>query len=188
MRIRTLQEMDLDAVRRFTDQEIGTGYFSAEEVKDIFTRSQQGGRMFSLVLVDPEERIQGIRITFPPGHWQKGKGEGLTPEQWPHPVAETAYFQSVFIASQLHGQGWGVRLSMEALRLLRQAGAKGVVCHSWKESPHDSSSRYLKKLGFVLIKEYPGYWKNVPYDCSLCKKPPCECTAQEMYLNLERTA
>jgi len=187
MQIRPLDEKDVEAVKQFTDVEIGKGYFSIAELKDICLKSQSGGQMFSLVLADDSGQIQGIRITYPPGNWRKGKGEGLSTSHWPHPVEQTAYFQSIFIASSLHGKGWGVRLSLEALRMLRKAGAKGVVCHSWKESPHDSSGRYLKKLGFVTIAEYPGYWSAVPYDCSRCKKPPCQCTAEEMYLNLERT-
>jgi len=183
--IRPLLAADLEAVRRFTDREIGANYFSIKELADIFARSSRSGIMYSLVLVDDVGEIHGIRITYPPGSWEKGKGQGLKPECWPHVLKETGYFQSIFLSSSLAGQGWGGRLSRVALEQLRAAGAKGVVCHSWKESPNNSSFRYLKKLGFSLIAEYPGYWQSVPYDCTRCLKPPCQCTAQEMYLDLE---
>lgn len=186
MTIRPLREADLEAVRRFTDREIGENYFSASELRDVFARSQSDGLVHSLVLVDESGEIHGVRITFPPGKWQKGKGQGLSPAKWPHPPEETAYFQSIFVSSALHGRSWGGRMSRESLRRLREAGAKGVVCHSWKESPHDSSFRYLTKLGFSLIAEYPHYWREIPYNCSRCLKPPCLCTAQEMYLDLEK--
>ncbi len=187
--IRPLLAADLEAVRRFTDREIGGNYFSASELNEIYERSGRAGVMYSLVLVDERGEIYGVRITYPPGNWQKGKGQGLTPERWPHALEETGYFQSIFLSSALSGQGWGGRLSHESLVRLRKAAAKGVVCHSWKESPNNSSFRYLQKLGFVLIAEYPSYWQNVPYNCTRCLKPPCQCTAQEMYLDLvERTA
>lgn len=184
--IRPLLAADLEAVRRFTDREIGANYYSFPELQNILRRSVSGGVMFSLVLVDGAGEIHGVRITYPPGGWEKGKGQGLTPASWPHALTATGYFQSIFISKALHGHGWGARLSQEALNRLRKAGAKGVVCHSWKESPHNSSYRYLKKLGFSLVAEYPGYWRDVPYDCTRCLKPPCLCTAQEMYLDLER--
>jgi L-amino acid N-acyltransferase YncA len=183
--IRPLLAADLEAIRSFTDREIGAHYFSIKELEEIYSRSSRAGIMYSLVLVDEAGKIHGVRIAYPPGNWLKGKGHGLRPERWPHALEETGYFQSIFLASSLSGQGWGGRLSREALARLRAIGAKGVVCHSWKESPNNSSFRYLQKLGFSLIAEHSGYWQNVPYDCTRCLKPPCQCTAQEMYLDLE---
>lgn len=184
--MRPFRQEDLEAIRLFTDREIGHGYYSLAEIEDIFQRSQKNGVMCSYLLIDPQGEIHGVRISYPPGMWKKGKGQGLHPGQWPHPLEQTAYFQSLFLAADKQGQGWGGRLSRESIQALRQVGAKGVVCHSWKESPNDSSSRYLKKLGFELIAEHPLYWKDVPYSCTRCGSPPCQCTAQEMYLNLER--
>lgn len=181
-----MREGDLGPIRRFTDREIGAGYYSAEEIHAIYQRSQKSGVMFTLVLVDESGKILGVRITYPPGQWESGKGKGLHPSMWPHPKTETAYFQSLYLSDELRGQGWGGKLSMEALKILREAGAKGVVCHSWKESPNNSSTRYLQKIGFTKIAEHPLYWADVDYNCTKCLKPPCQCTAQEMYLDLER--
>ncbi len=186
--IRTLELNDLPELKRFTDKEIGEGYYSSAELEDIFQRSSSNGIMCSLVLVDRENsEILGVRISYPPGHWRHGKGHGLVPEKWPHSIDQTAYFQSLFLASSVQGQGWGGKLSRESLIRLKEAGAKGVVCHSWKESPHNSSTRYLQKLGFQVVAEHKEYWRDVQYDCTRCKKPPCRCTALEMYLSLEGT-
>lgn len=186
LKIRPFRENDLEAVRLFTDREIGAGYYQLSELQDIFERSKAGNVICSLLLENTDGEIRGVRISYPPGKWQKGKGKGLCPEKWPHAVSDTAYFQSLFIANELQGQGWGGRISMQALLALKEVGAKGVVCHSWKESPNDSSTRYLKKLGFELIQEHREYWKEVDYECTRCGQPPCLCTAQEMYLNLDR--
>lgn len=183
-RIRPLTASDLVQLRAFTDREIGAGYYSTTELEDIFQRSQHGSTMCSLLLCDERGLIQGVRFSFAPGHWSKGKGQGICPEKWPHPLTQTAYFQSLFLARRAQRQGWGGRLSTESIVLLARTGAKGVVCHSWKESPHGSSTRYLQKLGFRAIAEHPDYWKEVLYNCTVCLKPPCRCTAIEMYLDL----
>lgn len=184
LKIRPLEHQDLGALRTFTDHEIGAGYYSEQELEDIFRRSQKKGVMCTLLLEDSEGNIKGVRITYPQGQWQKGKGHGLNPQKWPHPADETAYFQSLFISGDLQGQGWGGKLSEKALGILREIGAKGVVCHSWKESPNNSSTRYLQKLGFAVIAEHKEYWRDVDYNCTRCLKPPCLCTAIEMYLDL----
>ena len=185
LKIRPILQSDLPAIRKFTDREIGAGYYTEDELLKIYLRSQKDDLSCTLVLESPEQQIMGVRISYPPGQWEHGKGHGLQPQRWPHPLQDTAYFQSLFIAAELQGQGWGGRLSTEAIALLRRAGAKGIVCHSWKESPNNSSTRYLQKLGFTLITEHKEYWREVDYICPRCLMPPCRCTAQEMYLNLE---
>lgn len=181
-----MKKEDISAIQRFTDREIGENYYSPEELHKVFERSQIGGVMCSLVLVDEDGEICGLRLTYPPGQWAHGKGKGLRPDQWPHLLNETAYFQSLFLSAKVQGAGWGGKLSLQALAILWEVGAKGVVTHSWKESPHNSSTRYLLKLGFVSVAEHPLYWAKLDYNCSRCLKPPCQCTAQEMYLDLER--
>lgn len=182
--IRPIELSDVLALKEFTDLAIGKNYYSVQEWEVMIHRSESDGVQYSLVL-KIAEKIKGLRITFPPGKWDKGKGEGLSPDLWPHSIEETAYFQSLFIAPELTGQGLGKELSTKSIEALRAAGAKGIVCHSWKQSPHDSSGRYLKKLGFKWVKEHPEYWKNVDYLCTRCKVKPCLCTADEMYMELK---
>lgn len=203
-----LTEMDLGRLKAFTDRAIGAGYYSEAELKDIYQRSNANGVMCSLLLIGngpgraEDERpataaggtaggsdvgeILGVRFTYPPGNWSHGKGEGLTPSQWPFPKSETAYFQSLFLSDKLQGQGFGAKLSQASIDVLKVIGAKGVVCHSWKESPGGSSTKYLEKMGFKKIKEHPLYWQHVDYNCTRCLKPPCQCTAIEMYYEIPR--
>ncbi len=175
---------EIEKLKEFTDREIGVDYYSDSELKDIAQRSRLGGMMHSLVLVDREDRILGIRMTFPPGAWSSGKGRGLSPHLWPHRPDQTAYFQSLFLAVEIQGQGWGGKLSQTAIERLKSCGTLGIVCHSWKESPNNSSFRYLNKLGFKLVAEFTDYWSQISYHCTRCLAPPCRCTAQEMYLQL----
>ena len=184
MIIRPLVQSDLSEILQFADKNVGLGYFSMTELLEIFKKSQKNGKMCSLVLSDGNT-IQGMRLSYPPGNWEHGKGHGLSPAKWPHPLAETAYFQSLFLAPQVQAQGWGGKLSKAAIDILKEVGARGVVCHAWKESPHNSSVRYLEGIGFQSMAEYPKYWRDVQYNCTRCKRPPCQCTAVEMYLELK---
>jgi ribosomal protein S18 acetylase RimI-like enzyme len=180
MQIRELQEADLPAVKAFCDTAIGRDYYSAEELHQIFLKSRKDGVMCSFLLIEPAtHHIQGIRITYPAGLWTKGKGRGLHPELWNIPLNQVGYFQSLFLAPAVQGQGWGGRLSDISLEALRRSGARAVVCHAWRESPNDSSRRYLKKMGFQFVAEHPFYWKDIDYTCTRCGKP-CLCTAEEM--------
>jgi GNAT superfamily N-acetyltransferase len=189
--IRPLLISDLPELKKFTDQSIGQGYYSMTELEKIYNQSlfispSKKSVMCTLVLIVSEsgtERIAGVRITYPPGQWEKGKGNGLNPQKWPHDLSATAYFQSLFVDPKITGQGLGKKLSLEAIKILKQISAKGIVCHSWKESPNNSSARYLLALGFKSVAEHPFYWHEVDYECTRCGKP-CICTAEEMYFDL----
>ncbi len=183
--IQPMDQVDPSKIKSFTDQEIGDGYYTVEEIKQMVRRSDSEAGSCSFVLLN-NKHVGGIRISFPPGHWQHGKGQALSPQLWPFTIDQTAYFQSLFIAPKLQKQGWGTTLSKKSLSALKKAGAMGVLCHSWVESPGDSSRKYLASLNFKSICRYPEYWKNVNYICPRCGQP-CLCTAEEMYLDLKET-
>ncbi|WP_374035707.1 GNAT family N-acetyltransferase [Bdellovibrio bacteriovorus] len=179
MKLRPLELTDLPLVKAFTDSTIGLGYFSESELKDCYQKSQSKGVMCSFVLVDDQNQIKGFRLAYPPGAWSKGKGSKLHPELWNVPLESAAYFQSLFIAPDVQGGGWGPKLSDAALECFRKLGAKAVVTHAWKESPNNSSIRYLTKYGFTSVATHPNYWIDVDYTCIRDGKP-CRCTAEEM--------
>ncbi len=179
MLIRTFQKNDIEEVKEFTDRVIGAGYYRHSELDEILRKSVKNGVMTSLVLEDDLGKIRGIRISYPPGGWTKGKGRGLCPDQWTVPFTTVAYFQSLFIDPLLTNAGWGTKLSQASLKILADLGARAVICHSWKESPGDSSGKYLRRLGFALVASHPRYWQDVEYACPRCGKP-CLCTADEM--------
>lgn len=182
--VRSMRETDIPNIKEFTDKMIGLNYYSLTELHDIFSRSQSHGTTFTLVLTNNENKIWGVRLTYPPGQWKKGKGSGLTPEKWETPFENVAYFQSLFIAPELTGQGWGTRISKNAIEMLRKIGTDAIVTHSWKESPGNSSNRYLRGLGFRHVAYHPFYWKHIDYLCSGCNVKPCVCTAEEMILKI----
>lgn len=167
-------------VKDLTDQEIGEDYYNFAELKDIAEKNQATHTNPSFVLMDGQNCV-GVRLSLAPGQWESGKGQGLTPTKWGLPREQLAYFQSLFIKPSHQKSGWGKKLSLQSIEVLRSLGAQGVLCHSWVESPGDSSRKYLGSLGFAKVAEHPEYWRNVDYFCPRCGKP-CLCTAEEMIL------
>lgn len=185
MQIRPFLSSDVDAVKVFTDKEIGAGYYSLNELKENQIKSIGSNKnICSFVLVDETTNaVKGLRLAFPPKNWSHGKGSKQRTDLWPFPIEETAYFQSLFLAKEVQCQGFGPKLSQMSIEVFKKIGAKGIATHSWKESPNNSSVKYLEKVGFKKIIEHPLYWFDVDYVCAL-DGTPCRCTAVEMYLTL----
>lgn len=184
LRIRAAQESDALAIREFADRNIGVDYFSLEKVQTILQSSQWLQKiMCSFVLEDVEQRtIEGIRLTYPPGQWPpRHPSQPIHPQLWKVPLHEVAYFQSLFISLEHQNRGWGRRLSMASVEILRQTNARAVVCHSWDESPANSSRRYLDGLGFQPVTSVANFWRHIDYECTRCGRG-CRCTATEMIL------
>lgn len=185
MLIQEFLEAHIPAVKKFTDDQIGVGYYSVEELWENQKKSvATNGDITSFVLIDPNtQAVKGLRLAYAPGNWAHGKGTKLRPDLWPFPIEKAAYFQSLFLDSTLQGQNWGPRLSQKSIDIFKKLGATGVITHSWKESPNNGSLRYLEKVGFKSLIEHPLYWIDVDYICTRDGKP-CRCTAIEMYLTL----
>lgn len=180
-RIRELKPDDFQSVLSFADRYIGLNYFSEEKLHKIFSASMKNGVVCSFVLED-EEGIKGMRLTYPPLQWiDRHPSQPIHENLWSIPADRVGYFQSLFLATEYQGHGWGQRLSMASIENLRKLGARAVVCHSWDESPHNSSRKYLLKLGFAPLISIPNFWKQIDYECTRCGKP-CLCTATEMIL------
>lgn len=172
-------------LKEFTDKYIGKDYYSLSDLLEVYNKSLLNNQNASFLLFI-NNSLMGMRLSYMPGKWSKMKGDGgLTPNLWSGlGVSDLGYFQSLFIHPDLTGQGWGPILSTHSLDQIKKAGAKGVLTHSWVESPNNSSRQYLSKLGFSEVKVHPLYWSKIDYDCSGCNQKPCVCTACEMLKDL----
>ena len=168
----------------FTDQQIGKNYYSIAEMTENQKHSvANSGETTSFLLLDFKNQIQGLRLAYPAGNWAHGKGNRLRPDLWPFPFEKSAYFQSLFITEEARGFGFGPELSEKSLVLFKKLGNLGVITHCWKESPGNTSFKYLAKFGFNTIIEHPLYWVDVDYICTRDGRP-CRCTAIEMSYQL----
>lgn len=184
MKIVSFSDEFVVSAKKFADRAIGENYFSEQDLLEAIQRSTKDGLNASFILLNAANEVLGFRLSFPPGQWMNLKSKSkICPELWKVAPEEMAYFQSIFLDKSIHGGGWGQKLSIQSLEVLKKMGAKAVVCHSWKESPNNSSMRYLEKMGFQAIKEHENYWIEVDYKCVRCGKP-CLCTATEMVFYL----
>ncbi|MEC7183828.1 MAG: GNAT family N-acetyltransferase, partial [Bdellovibrionota bacterium] len=169
--IRPLEESDLKNVQLFTDRWIGQDYYSYSELYDVFKKGNQGSLNASFVALSGGD-VVGIRLTYAPGTWIESSTEvfkkRLSTKEWKVPSLKMGYFKSLFIHEDFQGKGLGKVLSNKALSILKDMGAEAVLCHSWMESPENSSQRYLLKMGFQKIKEHPKFWYEIDYFCTRC--------------------
>ncbi|MDC1174312.1 GNAT family N-acetyltransferase [Bacteriovoracaceae bacterium] len=178
--IRSMEEKDIQIVKEFTDQWIGENYFSVEELFEIFQLTFHPDVKESasfLAFVDDE--LAGVRLTFAPGIWTK-KARGISPSNWNVKTEQVAYFKSLFIAEKFQKNGLGKKLSNLSIEKIKEMKGSAIVCHSWLESPHNSSQRYLQKMGFEEIKNHEKFWYPIDYECTRCSPERCICTACEM--------
>lgn len=176
MLIRSVTLKDTPAIKEFTDRWIGTGYYGEGELEHYIEQSKG----CSLGAFADDGEMGAIRISLAPTTWIEELGRGLTPEAWDVKPAQMAYFKSLFVAKKFQAKGLGRKLSLQSIELLKQQGAQAVLCHSWLESPNNSSQRYLKNLGFKEIARFPKFWYPIDYECTRCGPNRCVCTAVEM--------
>jgi N-acetylglutamate synthase-like GNAT family acetyltransferase len=185
LKIRSLTKEDSQIFLSFSNENIGERYYTKEDFNKIVTLSTKDDVIYSWVLEDTSTgQLAGVRLTFPPDHWQYVETISLYKKAWQVPANRVAYFKSLFVGEKYQGQGWGPQLSHKSIQQLKTIGTEAIVTHSWKESPGNTSQKYLKKMGFTPVGEHPLFWSQIDYDCLVCKRPPCQCTAIEMILYL----
>jgi GNAT superfamily N-acetyltransferase len=176
--IRKLDSSDSARILAFTDLWIGRGYFSEEELDLIIELSE--GTSFVAEAQTSNKELLGVRLSIAPGRIMKLGLKDLSIDQWPVAPEKMAYFKSLFVVESAQGQGIGRSLSNCSIAALQKIGAKAIACHSWLESPQDSSRKYLSKLGFQELRQHSKYWYDVDYECTRCGNNKCICTAVEM--------
>ena len=169
-----LEESDIDEVVCFFDRWSGKNFYTPEDIKDIIKKSRKASFVARV-----NDEVAGIRLTYAPGDWAEGYQQ-ITPEQWKVDKGEAAYFKSLFVSDDHQKMGIGRTLSTKSIEVLCELGAKAILCHSWAESPGNSSRIYLEKMGFEPVKEHKNFWYEVPYLCVRCKPQKCTCTGVEM--------
>jgi ribosomal protein S18 acetylase RimI-like enzyme len=177
--IRPVVSSDIPVLLSFTDKWIGYNYFGQTELTQYFDQSCIDDKVCSFVAVNKND-IVGLRLTLAPGKWIDKNTRGLSPLKWDVDPNKLAYFKSLFIAQDFQGNSLGKELSNASIKVLKEMGAQAILCHSWLESPNNSSQRYLEKMGFEEVERYPLFWEPIDYMCTRCAPSRCQCTAAEM--------
>lgn len=175
---------DLDAFLKFTDQQIGQNYYTKDEAARLIEPFQgSASPPLSFALKNESQEILGVRLSL--GNEEVHRLKNLNKLSLSiDELSPVGYFKSLFLHPDCQKQGWGQKLSLESINSFKTLHYKAIVAHSWKESPHNSSFKYLQKLGFQTVQEHPLFWSEIDYNCTRCLSPPCQCTAIEMILHL----
>ena len=176
--IREIDPRDISAVKAFTDRWIGVNYFDEDRIENMISLAQCNSMNASFVAYHNQE-LAAVRLTYAPGTWLD-KVRGLSRDKWNVPSDKVAYFQSLFVAENHQAHGLGRRLSNASIEVLKKMEAQAVLCHSWLESPNNSSVRYLNKMGFEQVATHKLFWNPIDYQCTRCAPAKCQCTAAEM--------
>ena len=176
-----LHQIPIDGFLQFTDAEIGQGYFKEKHLQPLIRQSQWQGQSLSYFASD-KNQVVGLRLTISPDHLLDNLPTGQSPLTTQ--LDQVAYFKSCYVAKSHRGQGLATQLSQQSLAVLKSLGAKGVLTHSWKESPKPSMG-YLTRLGFKPQGEIAQFWSQINYVCPRCGPPPCRCTAIELLLTFK---
>ena len=179
LNFRPLSINDIPAVKAFTDHWIGDNYYGMPELEQSFALSQFDSLNASFVACQGD-KIVAIRLTYAPGEWLRKCGRGATPGEWKVSAERVAYFKSLFVDDSCQKMGVGKKLSSLSIDILKQMGAQAIICHSWLESPGNSSQIYLQRMGFEPIKEHALFWNHIDYLCTRCRPHKCVCTVLEM--------
>lgn len=175
IKIKELSINELDTVKQFSDKWIGNNYYSLEDLKKVIHLSDNT----SFCAWD-KSKLVGIRLTYSIGKWIQSFSHGLTLNKWNINQGKCAYFKSLFIHPEYQNQKIGKRLSTESIQALKKKEAKAIICHSWLESPNNSSLTYLNSFGFTEINRHKNFWSENQYECTRCRTDTCKCTAVEM--------
>jgi ribosomal protein S18 acetylase RimI-like enzyme len=174
----------LAALNLLGDQIFGADYLLQIGLEDDWEKIAQVINPISFCVVKGGG-ICAARISYPPGQWSHLSAfKKSHPELWPTDPDHVAYFKLSMVHPAHRRQGLAKDMANLSLAGLRSLGAKGVLTHSWNESPGGSSGQYISKMGFQHIADIPNFWSEYVYKCLECKSNPCVCTASEMYLQL----
>jgi predicted N-acetyltransferase YhbS len=181
-RIRNIELRDVNPILDFSDKWIGKNYFKKSELRQILLRGQVENLNASLVAVNEDNKIIGIRLTMAPEEWHQDVTYSpfIRPSKWRVPINQVAYFKSLFVAREYQKKGIGRELSNRSIEILKKMGARAVLCHSWVESPQNSSKGYLRSMNFESVETHNQFWYYKDYECIRCTPSPCLCRAEEM--------
>lgn len=186
-KIRSLVPHDQPLLREFCEKYIARNYYSDEDYKKFCgSVSTNQSSTPSQVAILGEDWI-GVRLTYCPGQWlDLFRSRPLYARDRNMPLERLAYFKTIFIRPQWTGLGLGGEMSRKSIEILKPLGCSGIITHSVSNfSHHNSSLKYLEKLGFTILGHHDYYWIHKSgLFCHICQSMPCHCSANEMYLEV----
>ncbi len=185
IRYETLDAVHFERFLTLANQVHGDNYMDEAALRLYVPRSWKEGVNASFVALDGD-KIVGLRLTFAANQWPLDKW--CTPQKWPVPQQDVAYFKVIAIDPDYQGYGIGGQLLKRSISALKQQGAKAGLAHVWEQSPGNNAVGYFTACGGELIQRHPNRWlQNCIEDgylCPICGSD-CDCVAAEMMIRFE---
>lgn len=178
---RQLQLQDYQLLLTLANTVHGAGYLDQPTLAYYHQLGIKQGQDASFVAYS-DDQLVGFRLAWAAGNWQPDLW--CSPELWPMPASQVAYFKCNTIAPKLQGRGIGGELMQRSVAALKAQGAQAGVAHLWRQSPGNAAVRYFSKQGGQLVKIHPDKWRKDShngYECVRCGFD-CRCEAAEMIL------
>lgn len=181
-RIRNVELKDVNPILEFSDKCIGKNYFQKSELRQILLRGQVENLNASLVAVDHDDNIIGVRLTMAPEEWHEDENYSafIQPHKWKVPTNQVAYLKIIFVSKKFQNLGIEKELSERSIEILKKMGAKAIICHSSLERFKSSSKEYLLGMKYQTIATHQLFWFYKNYQCSECTPLQCSCQTEEM--------
>ena len=87
-RLRPMRAADARALAMLADRLVGQDYYTPALVLEYLAKATVEGEVCAWVAEAGDELV-AFRFVCPPGRWEAGRGQGLSPEHWPAPLAAT---------------------------------------------------------------------------------------------------
>ena len=177
-----MQPEDFAAVLQLGNLVHGDGYLTPESLQQYFERGLARQLNASFVAYVDTNVLVGFRLAFAAGQWILD--QWCSPDLWPVPPEQVAYFKCNTVSPAQQGSGIGGKLLQLSITALQQQGAIAGLAHLWQQSPGNAAVKYFSRHGGVLIKQHPDKWRAeslLGYACVRCGFD-CHCSAAEMIL------
>lgn len=177
-----MQPADFAAVLQLGNLVHGEGYLTPQSLQQYFERGLAAQHNASFVAYSDTQQLIGFRLAFAAGQWPLD--QWCSPQLWPVPAEQVAYFKCNTVSPAHQGGGIGGQLLLLSIQALQQQGATAGLAHLWQQSPGNAAVKYFSRHGGVFIKQHPDKWRAeslLGYACVRCGFD-CHCSAAEMIL------
>lgn len=159
IRIRNLEQSDINEILAISDAQLGENYITIDDLTGYHTIVAEDDEQCSCV---------GFCLSYVS---QDG----------------TAYVRTVAVSPDYMGRGIGTALVAKSVEYLKDNDAKTILSPLWKHEGGVNSDVIFRRNGFVPKQEIPDYWYadslEKGYTCPVCGKGcHCSCVMYELML------
>lgn len=179
MLFRKAEHSDLTDIKKLIDEAFGLNYVSSQTISNNLSNPS----CYSFCLLDNKIFVGFIFLKLYPvnsinDYILKEQAWFLTHFK---DYKEITIIEQLAIVSDYRGKKLSNQLLNEALSYIDKK-CDVVISFCWLKQEFTPMVKLLERNNFMPIKTLTNYWKEDSlqkgYDCAICGKPPCKCSAE----------